>query len=88
MPTFRGQPVFRPRGQYKDHPVEDWEGMARRAVKTGGRIVKSDTGELHILSPSDAHWGTYKQTQGLFEGGTLQKLGKKENLQDITEQFQ
>lgn len=87
MTTFKGKKIFRPRGQYQDHPTEDWNATARRAVEGGGRVVRSNTGEMHLVSPSDAHWGTFNPTSGGFEGGTLQKLQSDGQLEDITDKY-
>lgn len=87
MPSFRGQRVFRQRGQYQDHSNADWQDYARKAVQSGGRIVASETGEHHIVSPSGAHWGTYNTQQGRFQGGTLQRFEGNDRTQDITEDY-
>lgn len=88
MTTFNGQRMFRPRGKLQDHPSQDWEAYARKAIVGGGRIVQSKSGDYHIISPSDAHWGTFRAQQGIFEGGTLQKVQDGAELRDITEYFQ
>lgn len=88
MTTFKGNKVFRPSGQPKNNVTEDWSSVARRAVMGGGRIIKSKSGEQHIVSPSGAHWGTYKAAQGLFEGGTLKQYQGDDDGEDITSTFQ
>ena len=86
MATYNGERVFRPRGQYQDHPSRNWGNYARRAVQGGGRIMQSDTGDYHVVSPSGAHWGTFKANQGAFSGGTLRQY-EGDNNRDVTEDF-
>ena len=87
MTTFQGQKVFRPQGRFIDHPSHDWEAVARKAISHGSRIVRSSSGDYHIVSPLQSHQGTYRPQHGVFEGGTLQKLQDSSNLEDITQYF-
>lgn len=88
MTTFQGQPVFRSQGKAKDAPLTEWQKTARRAVGQGGRIYRdSSTGDMHLVSPSGSHWGSFKTKPEMFEGGSLNKYEPQENTEDITNDF-
>lgn len=86
MPTHNGRKVFRPQGRPQDYSTDDWASYARKAVRSGGRVVQGN-GEVHLVSPSGSHWGTFKTQQGVYEGATLKKLDTDSDLRDITDQF-
>ena len=87
MPTHNGRKVFRPQGRNKDYQRDDWDTHARKAVSSGGRVVQTSTGDIHLVSPSGSHWGTYKAKQGLYEGATLNRLDADTDIQDITDRY-
>ena len=87
MTTFMGKPVFRNQGTAKDAPLSEWSKTAHRAVSQGGRIYKSESGDMHIVSPSGAHWGSFKVRPEAFEGGSLKTYEPEKNSQDITSDF-
>jgi hypothetical protein len=88
MSTFRGKPVFRPQGGAKDAPLSEWQKTAHRAVSQGGRLYKNkSTGDMHIVSPSGSHWGSFKSQPEMYQGGSLSKYEPEENTEDITDDF-
>jgi hypothetical protein len=84
MPSFKGQPVFRPQGQSKQ---PNWGGEAMRMVEQGGRVFRNQQGDMHIVSAGGAHWGTIKNQPNMFEGGSLSKYQPEKGSEDITESF-
>lgn len=88
MPTFNGKPVFRGQGKAQDGQLQEWDKTARRAITQGGRIYQSQTGDMHIVSPSGAHWGTFNSLPQKFEGGSLQKFSPDNESTDITYKYQ
>jgi hypothetical protein len=87
MSTFRGQPVYRPQGVAKDAPLTEWQKLAHRAVSQGGRIYQSESGDMHLVSPSGAHWGSFKSRPEMYQGGSLGKFEPEEGSEDITSEF-
>lgn len=88
MTSFNGQPVFRSHGKSRDNQMSEWSKTANRVIGQGGRIYQSQSGDMHIVSPSGAHWGTFRAKPEMFEGGTLSKYEPDEGSYDITSKFQ
>lgn len=84
MPSFKGQRVFRNQGYSGRQPDTEWSKTASKAISQGAKVFQDDSGAQHLVSPSGAHWGTYKRREGLYEGGTLSKFSPDDSAQDIT----
>ena len=88
MPRFQGQPVFRNQGKAKDAPLSEWQKTATRAIGQGGRIYKNQsTGDMHLVSPSGSHWGSFEAKTEKYQGGSLGKYEPEENTEDITSDY-
>lgn len=79
VPRRQGSPV--------NYGRDDWDEFARKAVRSGGRIVQSASGDTHIISPLGNHWGTFKQQQGVSEGASLTRLSDNDDLSDVTDRY-
>jgi hypothetical protein len=87
MPKFQGQSVFRNQGRTKDAPMSEWQKTATRAIGQGGRIYKNQFGDMHIVSPSGSHWGSFNSKTAAYQGGSLGKYEPEENTEDITSDY-
>ena len=81
MTVFRGQRVKRAAQS------TDWETMAQKAIMSGGRLVQSGSGDLHLVSPGGKHWGSFNTRQGTYAGGTLSQMPDDDEYRDVTDQF-
>jgi hypothetical protein len=88
MPRFQGQPVFRNQGSPKNAPLSEWEKTAHRGISQGGRLYKNkSTGDMHLVSPSGSHWGSFTSNPESYKGGNLNKYEPEENAEEITRDF-
>ena len=88
MPRFQGQSVFRNQGSPKNAPLSEWQKTAQRGVDQGGRLYRnSSTGDMHLVSPSGSHWGSFTANPESYKGGNLNKYEPEENTEDITGNF-